>query len=396
MQAPGLAQPLTDDGLKRAAGMADASLHALWAVVSVETAGCGFLPDRRPRILFEKHVFRDLTSHRFDATHPDISGPSGDYGAAGAYQYVRLESAIACDRTGALKSASWGLGQIMGFNAGAAGFADVELMCAAMADGEDAQLAGMAQFLRNNKWHVFLQQQNWAEFACHYNGPGFEKHHYDTKLAQAHDRLSRNGLPDLRLRAVQLLLTYHGAEPGPVDGQWGARTEAALRGFRRQHGLPDSGSIDDALLAALHEMPASGSAPAAAGAVNVVLIQLLLAACGEFAGCGGWPPGAGDACGSRRFPLAGRACRRRRDRPGAAGQPAGCRAFPADRPPGDPAGTDAADAARLRPGRHGRPVGTADRGGPARRLSAGRERSGSRRARRAARRRCRPCRDTPP
>src|SRR5204863_9082982 len=33
---------------------------------SVETSGCGYLPDRRPKILFERHVFSRLTEHRYD------------------------------------------------------------------------------------------------------------------------------------------------------------------------------------------------------------------------------------------------------------------------------------------------------------------------------------------
>jgi hypothetical protein len=31
-------------------------LPVLWSVVVVETSGCGFLPDRRPRILFERRI----------------------------------------------------------------------------------------------------------------------------------------------------------------------------------------------------------------------------------------------------------------------------------------------------------------------------------------------------
>ena len=51
------------------------------------------------------------------------------------------------DRTAALQSCSWGIGQIMGENFALAGFADVEQMVAAMSASEDQQLVAMANFL---------------------------------------------------------------------------------------------------------------------------------------------------------------------------------------------------------------------------------------------------------
>ncbi|NJM92326.1 MAG: N-acetylmuramidase family protein [Rhodospirillaceae bacterium] len=75
------------------------------------------MPNRRPKILFERHIFHQRTNGKFDATHPDISHPKwGEYGKASA-QYDRLGRAMALDRQAALESASWGLPQVMGFNA---------------------------------------------------------------------------------------------------------------------------------------------------------------------------------------------------------------------------------------------------------------------------------------
>jgi len=94
----GVAHPLHADGLTAAASHAGVDPAILWSVVTVETSGCGFLPDRRPCILFERHIFRTRTGQRFDTAHPGISGSPGGYGPAGAHQYERLEEAIACDR----------------------------------------------------------------------------------------------------------------------------------------------------------------------------------------------------------------------------------------------------------------------------------------------------------
>ena len=73
------------------------------------------MPDRRPQILFERHIFHRLTDGKFD--DGQISDPAaGGYGARGAAQYDRLALALAKDADAALQSASWGIGQIMGMN----------------------------------------------------------------------------------------------------------------------------------------------------------------------------------------------------------------------------------------------------------------------------------------
>src|SRR5260370_8573027 len=57
---------LSSDGLAKVS--ADLGVHAaeIWTVVAVETSGCGFLPDRRPQILYERHLFHRLTQGRYD------------------------------------------------------------------------------------------------------------------------------------------------------------------------------------------------------------------------------------------------------------------------------------------------------------------------------------------
>jgi hypothetical protein len=189
----GAAHPLHADGLTAAAAHAGVDPAVLWSVVTVETSGCGFLPDRRPCILFERHIFSSRTGRRFDTVHPGISGSPGGYGPAGAHQYERLEEAIACDRRAALESASWGLGQVMGFNAGPAGYRDAEEMVSQMMIGENEQILAMASFMRANGMHTALQRRDWTGFARRYNGPGFATNRYDEKLAAAHTSLSSRG-----------------------------------------------------------------------------------------------------------------------------------------------------------------------------------------------------------
>ncbi|MCC7274679.1 MAG: N-acetylmuramidase family protein [Alphaproteobacteria bacterium] len=241
--------PLTEDGLEAVRAHLDVGLPELWAVLKVETRGCGFLPDRRPLILFERHVFSQRTSSRFDAVAPDLSDrEAGGYGAGGANQYDRLARAAALDRRAALESASWGIGQVMGFNFAGVGFRDLDAMIAAMGASEDRQLMAVGEFIGRQNLAGAMRAHDWRRFARTYNGPAFERNEYDRKLADAFARFSAGGLPDLRVRAAQIYLTAAGHDPGPIDGSIGGRTRAALRAFRRAEGLPDGDAADDATL----------------------------------------------------------------------------------------------------------------------------------------------------
>lgn len=241
--------PLSADGLAAATAKAGIGLPELWSVIFVETPGCGFIADRRPTILFERHHFFRRSGGKGPS---DISNPdAGGYASTKAEEYARLHRAIAIDRRAALESTSWGLGQVMGFNAKLAGFADAESMVKAMVDNEDAQLAGMMSFIVSAKLAKALQEHRWDGFAAGYNGSNYKINDYDGKLARNFAKWSAGKLPDLRVRSAQLALVYLGHKPGPVDGQWGRRTGEAVTAFQKAAGLATSGELDDATFAQL-------------------------------------------------------------------------------------------------------------------------------------------------
>jgi len=64
---------LDNDGLEEAVGILGTDQPELWAVLSVETGGSGYLIDRRPRILFERHVFHRETDGKYDDAYPNLS-----------------------------------------------------------------------------------------------------------------------------------------------------------------------------------------------------------------------------------------------------------------------------------------------------------------------------------
>ena len=164
---------------------------AVWAVCDVESGGSGFLPDGRPRILFEAHIFSRLTNHQYDRSYPNISSPVWNqalYGASGAHQYDRLDEANGLDRIAALEAASWGLFQIMGFNYGRCGFLSADEFITAMWSSERAQLDAFTGFCNSSGLVPFLVSHDWVRFALGYNGPNEALNSYHIRLGQAYQK----------------------------------------------------------------------------------------------------------------------------------------------------------------------------------------------------------------
>ena len=253
MDFAGPGKPLTQKALEDAGGIVGIPAAAMWAVIHVESSGAGYLDDRRPKILFERHLFHRATGGRFDATHPDISNPrSGGYGLGGAHQYSRLAKAATLDRKAALSSTSWGLGQVLGSNFGIAGFNDVEDMVTKMVHSERLQLLGMFNFIEGINLGVHLKNRNWLNFALGYNGQNAEENGYPQKLQAAFEVFNNGSPPDILIRIAQLALTFLGHNPGGVDGLFGNNTRRALQAFQNAEGMQQTteltGVASDALV----------------------------------------------------------------------------------------------------------------------------------------------------
>lgn len=167
---------------------------ALQAVAQVESAGDGFMkpPDDRPKILFEGHTFKRLTGGMYDLSNPTISYPYDAKRNKIFYamdQWKRLEEASALNRPAAVKSASWGMFQIMGFNYAISGFNNVEDFVTAMMSGADAQLEAFSWFLKTSKCVGPLQRLDWSELALNYNGKDYAAGNYHGKMKAAYERI---------------------------------------------------------------------------------------------------------------------------------------------------------------------------------------------------------------
>ncbi|CAB3809904.1 hypothetical protein LMG28614_07160 [Paraburkholderia ultramafica] len=240
---------LDDEGMAQALDVLKVGAAELWSVLSVETSGVGFFSDRRPKILYEQHVFSRLTAHKFDASNPDISNPkAGNYGATGSHQYDRLLAAMKLNREVALQSASWGVGQTMGFNFADTGASSVEDMVERMTRAENDQLLCTATQMAKNGSINALRARDWTNFARNYNGPNFAVNNYDARLRAAFNSFSFGGTPDLKVRAAQNYLIYLGYFPGTVDGILGKRTRDAMNLFQAKEAMPETMTLDDGTL----------------------------------------------------------------------------------------------------------------------------------------------------
>jgi hypothetical protein len=179
---------LSDADYSSAATSLGVEIAAIKAVAEVETSGKAFDESGRPRILFERHYFHRLTSGKYSAKHPDISNATaGGYGKFSA-QYGKLKQAFKLDPDAALSSASWGRFQIMGDNFRAAGFTSVKAFVIAMTTAESEHLKAFTSFVASNKAMLAaLRKKDWAAFAAAYNGPGYKKNNYDTKMEAAYN-----------------------------------------------------------------------------------------------------------------------------------------------------------------------------------------------------------------
>jgi len=195
---------LTNDIIARVARTNGIEPAALKAISVVESAGNGFLPDGRCKILFEGHIFwrqlviAGITPQRYTAGNSDILYEVWDKSKykGGAEEYKRLEKAMKIYRKAALKSASYGMFQIMGFNHKYCGYDDVETFVADMDESVEKQLTAAIKFLKSLNLVDYMNARNWRAFASRYNGPKYADNQYDLRLEKAYyDNITLNSLP---------------------------------------------------------------------------------------------------------------------------------------------------------------------------------------------------------
>lgn len=248
-QFKGKAKRIEDIDIPRIGAIIGVGEDEIHAVIDVESAGTGFDRQGRPRMLFEPHVFyRELNGdQRKRAVAAGLAYPKWKRNYP-KDSYPRLFKAMAINENAALCSCSWGLGQIMGFNCVAAGYPTAKEMVIAFMDDEDNHLEAIISFIQSKNLDDELRVHDWAAFARGYNGSGYRKNNYHTKLADAYAKWQKisdtvwNGTTAvLTTKQVQVLLVKAGFTDLKVDGKTGPRTTFATKWFQRKNGLEPDG-----------------------------------------------------------------------------------------------------------------------------------------------------------
>lgn len=183
---------------------------ALLAVAEVESAGKPFEPadGKTPFLLFERHIFyRELKKTQPGKLQAAIAAglaiPKWDkatqYSDQGtsAARLRLVAKAKKIDEECAVRAASWGVGQTMGFLAEELGYQSAVDMLTQMIDGGiPAQVDCMVKEIVRKKLDKKLAAHDWAGFALGYNGQGYRANRYDTKMAAAYDKWVKALDPD--------------------------------------------------------------------------------------------------------------------------------------------------------------------------------------------------------
>lgn len=290
MMFQGHAKRLESLDISRIAATIGCGEDHLHAVMEVETRGGGFDRHGRIKMLFEPHVFyRELGEgvKRDQAVREGLAYRRWGQERYPSDSYPRLHKAMQIDSVAALRSCSWGLGQIMGFNAALAGYSNAEAMVEAFRDDEDTHLAAMVQFIVSSGLDDDLRRQDWRGFARGYNGAGYERHGYHTRLKAAFEKW--RAIPDTPFTADDIDRGEHDPNPAPEpeasigqpilqigdrgvavellqsemhelryfvgrkDGRFGQRTRGAVLTFQADNGLEPDGVVGPRTWAAIRQ-----------------------------------------------------------------------------------------------------------------------------------------------
>lgn len=203
-------------------------LPVLKAIIAVESSGSGFLKDGRAKILFEGHKFwywlkelgedpESKVQHNEDILYPTWTRI---HYKGGVGEYERFYKAMNINQQAAIYSASWGKFQILGENIDKKiGFIFSRLYDEkndAHQKSKDDYYLNYLDFYekqqKSERYHLldfiaFINSKKvdgkpiihyiagkdeakylWSKFAYGYNGPGFKRNNYDSKLKKAYER----------------------------------------------------------------------------------------------------------------------------------------------------------------------------------------------------------------
>lgn len=183
---------LTDEDYQKVADELGIEVAAMKAVVSIEAGNGlkGFCAPGVPLINFDKSVYNSL-SNKIKSTKkadPNSKIPEGIESAYSRKEWQQLINARKNNEERANMATFWGMFQIGGFNYKLCGCESVDEFIQKMSHSEYMQLQLFAAFITNTNIVKYLREKNWTKFARKYNGPGYAKRGYHTKMAKAYNK----------------------------------------------------------------------------------------------------------------------------------------------------------------------------------------------------------------
>lgn len=192
---------LTEEDFEEAAKALDVDVATIKAVIEIEAgpAHQGFYAPHKPLINFDLKMFNSMASkHKFNLnkyrkTHAEVfTRPNKrKYGSHQAAQQARLEQAMTIHPDIAIEGTFWGMFQIGGFNWKKCGAESLEDFVERMSTSEREQLMMFVEFIKNSGMQPLLKKKDWTAFARKYNGAGYARRGYHTRLAKAYAKFSK-------------------------------------------------------------------------------------------------------------------------------------------------------------------------------------------------------------
>jgi len=187
---------LTEADFEEVAARLGVETASIKAVVEIEAGRThqGFAAPGKPLINFDLTMFRRFASRRgvnlskYSKSHSVVFTSSR---GSQARAHRRLEAAKTINPHAAVEGTFWGMFQIGGFNWKKCGASSLEDFVGRMSRSERDQLDMFAEFITSTGLLKSLQKKDWATFARGYNGPGYARRAYHTRMASAYARHSQ-------------------------------------------------------------------------------------------------------------------------------------------------------------------------------------------------------------